>query len=166
MTRASKLRGLPASGRLLIAVTKAGSADWAALKPPLLAAIMQHFVSGNPVLTAEPAPGTSEIESQITELIGYVAGGILALCYLPQVWKTWSTKDATDVSMIMLLKSRRSWSRPLRPTQRIFTVLPSLTRERTIRRASRTMEVLKPPQRPRSAVATRISASGDTSAGA
>ena len=50
--------------------------------------------------------------------------------------------------------SRRSCSRPFLPTVRIFTVLPSARSFAAWARASRTIEELKPPQRPRSAVAT------------
>lgn len=38
-----------------ITVTKADDADWQPLKPQLLAAIMQHFTSGAPLLDEEPA---------------------------------------------------------------------------------------------------------------
>lgn len=62
-----------------IAVTKAeGGSDWAELKPPVLGAIMEHFVSGAPILS-EAAPQTaagvaddpadSDIIEQIKDLI-------------------------------------------------------------------------------------------------
>ena len=38
----------------------------------------------------------------VTDLIGYLAGLLLALCFLPQVVKTWRLKHARDVSMGML----------------------------------------------------------------
>ena len=41
----------------------------------------------------------------LTDLIGYMAGLLLALCFLPQVIKTWRTGDARDVSLVMLLLS-------------------------------------------------------------
>jgi len=44
------------------------------------------------------------------------------------------------VPMMRLPKSRRSWSRPLRPTQRIFTCLPPLCSSRISRRAPRTID--------------------------
>ena len=50
--------------------------------------------------------------------------------------------------------SRLSCSRPFLPMVRIFTVLPWPCNSRIRVRASRTMEELKPPQRPRSEVAT------------
>ena len=37
------------------------------------------------------------------DLIGYAAGFLLAMCFLPQVVQTWRTKSADDVSMTMLL---------------------------------------------------------------
>lgn len=39
----------------------------------------------------------------MTDLIGYTAGLLLALCFLPQVIKTWRLKHANDVSMGMLI---------------------------------------------------------------
>ena len=38
-----------------------------------------------------------------TETIGYLAGIILTLCYLPQIIKTYRIKHANDVSMWMLV---------------------------------------------------------------
>ena len=38
----------------------------------------------------------------LTDLIGYAAGLLLALCFAPQVLKTWRLKHANDVSMGML----------------------------------------------------------------
>lgn len=38
-----------------------------------------------------------------TETIGYLAGFILTLCYLPQIIKTYRLKHANDVSMWMLV---------------------------------------------------------------
>ena len=37
--------------------------------------------------------------SVLTDMIGYVAGILLMLSFLPQVIKTWKTKHAGDVSM-------------------------------------------------------------------
>ena len=36
-----------------------------------------------------------------TDLVGYLAGVFLALSFLPQVWKTWRTKSAKDLSLGM-----------------------------------------------------------------
>ena len=49
---------------------------------------------------------------------------------------------------------RRSCSAPLRPTQRIFTALPSATSALIFSRARRTIEELNAPHSPRSAVQT------------
>lgn len=43
-----------------VAVTKAPNAEWLTLKPHVLAAIMQHFTEGRPVLEHAPAPGNGE----------------------------------------------------------------------------------------------------------
>ena len=39
----------------------------------------------------------------VTDLVGYLAGLLLALCFLPQVVKTWRLRHARDVSMGMLV---------------------------------------------------------------
>ncbi|GJM07848.1 MAG: membrane protein [Lysobacteraceae bacterium] len=46
----------------------------------------------------------------MTDFIGYAAGLMLALCFLPQVIKSWRTKQVDDVSMGMLLLSLGSAS--------------------------------------------------------
>ena len=64
-------------GSDFVTVTKAAGEDWYALKPAVLGAIMEHFMSGDPVLEpgGEPAddgvPGEEEDElaKQIRELI-------------------------------------------------------------------------------------------------
>ena len=40
-----------------------------------------------------------------TDSIGYLAGILLTLCFLPQIIKTLQLKQADDVSMVMLLLS-------------------------------------------------------------
>ncbi|HVY87903.1 MAG TPA: NifU family protein [Hyphomonadaceae bacterium] len=64
-----------------VSITKADDADWAHLKPQALAAIMDHFVSGAPVMAKAPAQTadvveegeyegeTAEIVAEIKELI-------------------------------------------------------------------------------------------------
>lgn len=37
------------------------------------------------------------------QVLGYVAGTISTLVFLPQVIKTWKTKSATDISIYMFL---------------------------------------------------------------
>ena len=39
----------------------------------------------------------------LVDIIGYAAGAILAVCFVPQVWKTWKTRSAEDVSFWMVL---------------------------------------------------------------
>ena len=70
-------------GSDFVSITKSDDADWAHLKPQALAAIMDHFVSGAPVIAdasgqaAEPATEddvayegeTAEIVAEIKELI-------------------------------------------------------------------------------------------------
>jgi Fe-S cluster biogenesis protein NfuA len=80
---AERLFGFPeVSGVFLgtdfITVTKTGESDWYQLKPAILAAIMEHFTAGRPVMQpgmeAGTAAATSEVEddevvSQIKELL-------------------------------------------------------------------------------------------------
>jgi len=64
-------------GSDFITVTKAGDSDWHQLKPAVLAAIMEHFTAGRPVVIGESAEGAGaapaeeddEIVSQIKELL-------------------------------------------------------------------------------------------------
>ncbi len=64
-------------GTDFVTVTKAAGEDWYALKPAVLGAIMEHFLSGDPVLEPDAsvaddaAPGEDEDElvKQIRELI-------------------------------------------------------------------------------------------------
>jgi NFU1 iron-sulfur cluster scaffold homolog, mitochondrial len=79
---ASALFALPGVARVFlggdfITVTKTDEIDWASLKPQILAAIMDHFVAGRPViegaaeedLVEEIAPEDEEIVAQIKELL-------------------------------------------------------------------------------------------------
>jgi Fe-S cluster biogenesis protein NfuA len=63
-------------GNDFVSVTRRDGEDWQALRTLVIAAIVDHFSSGDPVLaegatSAEPAPGEpdSEIVSQIKELL-------------------------------------------------------------------------------------------------
>ena len=38
-----------------------------------------------------------------TEILGYSAGAITALTFLPQVIKTWKEKSANDISLLMFI---------------------------------------------------------------
>ena len=61
-------------GADFITVSKAADLDWLGLKPVVLAAIMDHFTSGQPVMTGAPAEDTAgeeddEVVAQIKELL-------------------------------------------------------------------------------------------------
>jgi NFU1 iron-sulfur cluster scaffold homolog, mitochondrial len=79
---ASALFALPGVARVFlggdfITVTKTDASSWQALKPQVLAAVMEHFVAGRPaieggaeeVLAEEIAPEDEEIVAQIKELL-------------------------------------------------------------------------------------------------
>lgn len=63
-------------GSDFITVTKTPDAQWQVMKPALLGAIMEHFTSGDPVMSestgpahAEAREGDDEVVSQIIELL-------------------------------------------------------------------------------------------------
>jgi Fe-S cluster biogenesis protein NfuA len=66
-------------GADFVTVTKTDSLDWRQLKAPILAAIMEHFTSGAPVLAGEAAPQavsdktydgeTAQIVAEIKDLL-------------------------------------------------------------------------------------------------
>src|SRR5690349_15342487 len=59
-------------GTDFITVTKSGDSDWHQLKPAVLAAIMEHFTAGRPVVISEPNatdPGAAEEENEIVAQI-------------------------------------------------------------------------------------------------
>lgn len=63
-------------GTDFITVTKAADDDWYLLKPAILAAIMEHFTAGRPVLLADPRESAApqdeeedEVVAQIKELL-------------------------------------------------------------------------------------------------
>lgn len=39
----------------------------------------------------------------VIDAIGYVAGALTTFAFLPQVWKTWRSRSAEDLSLAMLL---------------------------------------------------------------
>ena len=47
-----------------------------------------------------------------TDLLGFLAGTFTTIAFLPQVLKTWNTKSANDVSLVMFLlfKSNNQYS--------------------------------------------------------
>src|SRR3954465_3142413 len=62
-------------GQDFVTITKSDKKDWAVLKPALLGVIMEHFVSGQPVLletgaaVVESGEEDDEIVAQIKELL-------------------------------------------------------------------------------------------------
>ena len=76
-----RLFALPGVARVFlggdfVTVTKSDLADWQALKPQVLGAVMEHFVAGRPVMRARTPPRTRtspprtrEIVAQIKELL-------------------------------------------------------------------------------------------------
>jgi Fe-S cluster biogenesis protein NfuA len=77
---AQRLFGIPGVagvflGSDFVSVTKDGAQDWFQLKPGILAAIMEHYTSGQPVVLAqaaasgESAEADDEVVSAIKELI-------------------------------------------------------------------------------------------------
>ncbi len=63
-------------GSDFITVTKSGDKDWDIMKPQILGAIMEHFQSGNPVMTetagggeAEESVAENDLDKKIKELI-------------------------------------------------------------------------------------------------
>ena len=79
--RASALFALPGVARVFlggdfITVTKSDLADWQALRPQVLGAIMEHFVAGRPVIEGagddiaeDVLPEDQDIVEQIKELL-------------------------------------------------------------------------------------------------
>ena len=80
---ATELFALPGVARVFlggdfVTVTKTDEIDWPALKPQVLAAVMEHFVAGRPVIEAgveddfldeDVDPADQEIVDQIKELL-------------------------------------------------------------------------------------------------
>ena len=56
-------------GADFITVTKSADCEWPQLKPAVLAAIMEHFTAGRPVILGEAAPAVSEEENEIVAQI-------------------------------------------------------------------------------------------------
>lgn len=56
-------------GSDFITVTKDETSDWAALKAPILASIMDHFVAGKPVMLAGTQAAAREDESELVKQI-------------------------------------------------------------------------------------------------
>jgi len=65
-------------GADFVTVTQTNDADWAALRPQVLGAIMEHFMAGRPVMAGDEAeaqdeedtdPADAEVVAQIKELL-------------------------------------------------------------------------------------------------
>ncbi len=61
-------------GTDFVTVTKADGSDWDHLKPAILGAIMEHFQSGQPVMTSDAAPasGHAEHTGENAEVVGQI----------------------------------------------------------------------------------------------
>jgi Fe-S cluster biogenesis protein NfuA len=59
-------------GQDFVTVTKSGAKDWAVMKPALLGVIMEHFVSGQPVLLAEGAASPAGEEGEEDEIVAQI----------------------------------------------------------------------------------------------
>jgi Fe-S cluster biogenesis protein NfuA len=59
-------------GMDFITVTKAGDGDWYLLKPSILAAIMEHFTAGRPVLLADPAGSAAPVDGEEDEVVAQI----------------------------------------------------------------------------------------------
>jgi Fe-S cluster biogenesis protein NfuA len=60
-------------GQDFITITKSGAKDWAVLKPAVLGVIMEHFVSGQPILAAEgAAPPSGDAAEEDDEIVAQI----------------------------------------------------------------------------------------------
>src|SRR5215469_6045618 len=51
-------------GADFVTVTKSGESDWRQLKPAVLAAVMEHFTAGRPVILAEAGVAANAVEDE------------------------------------------------------------------------------------------------------
>jgi len=59
-------------GQDFITITKAPAKDWSVLKPALLGVIMEHFVSGQPVLLADGAGVAAATDDEDDEVVAQI----------------------------------------------------------------------------------------------
>jgi Fe-S cluster biogenesis protein NfuA len=52
-----------------VTVSKTDEGDWYLLKPAILAAIMEHFTAGRPMLLADPTEGATETDEEDDEIV-------------------------------------------------------------------------------------------------
>lgn len=55
-----------------VTVTKVDGKDWPVLKPMVLGAIMEHFTSGQPVITENGDAGSEEVSGEDAEIVGQI----------------------------------------------------------------------------------------------
>src|SRR5579872_2614877 len=55
-----------------ITVTKSGESDWYQLKPAILAAIMEHFTAGRPVLTGAASETAADATVEDNEIVSQI----------------------------------------------------------------------------------------------
>jgi len=59
-------------GADFITVTKNGDTDWHQLKPAVLAAVMEHFTAGRPVITGEAPETAATADGDDDEIVGQI----------------------------------------------------------------------------------------------
>jgi Fe-S cluster biogenesis protein NfuA len=59
-------------GQDFVTVTKGGAKEWSVMKPALLGVIMEHFVSGQPVLLAEDAAPPAGEDGEEDEIVAQI----------------------------------------------------------------------------------------------
>ena len=53
---------------------------------------------------------SDDLNTQTTDILGYISTGIFTILLIPQVYKTTKTKSAKDISMVFLLLSESGCS--------------------------------------------------------
>lgn len=43
------------------------------------------------------------MDTEFTDILGLIAGTLTTIAFVPQVLKTWTTKSAKDVSLVMMI---------------------------------------------------------------
>jgi Fe-S cluster biogenesis protein NfuA len=59
-------------GADFVTVTKADDKDWQILKPSILGGIMEHYTSGEPVLSGEAAPSAGDASADDDEVVAQI----------------------------------------------------------------------------------------------
>jgi Fe-S cluster biogenesis protein NfuA len=59
-------------GSDFVTVTKSAEKEWAVIKPAVLAAIMEHFTQGRPVITGEAEPAAAEASGEDSEIVAQI----------------------------------------------------------------------------------------------